>query len=895
MTNTNDEAHKRTQRFDASGCILILPLAVLILAWLVGCTSHSTPIGLELARLGSSNAADAGAAASDANGADADADGIAAVRVWNESPSVSRATAAEHASACPVAAAPASHTNSTALCDCPLQAAASAPASPSNVAAAAHASSVRIWLGGHNEESAPPLPPHPPPAPNLLNLPADCAFSILLLLDGTSLASLSATCTALLDLTRGADAAFLWRGVARADVARLRLHERLGFAEPLWPVSTADEGEAQWEDEWDENGSHAPAPAGASSGPSTARPALSPRVQYLLRLKQRAHARASRAAETARQRSLVRGVRARDALFVRRQVCLESTFMVLLPGALLASSLLLQASDAYSGADADSSSNAFSWAVCVWLPIWIALAGAVGLGVAMQRLRREFSCRKRREMEDARGAPPIVLVVPPATITATAAAAGTNAAAPPAAGAAAAPGSNAAASFGSAAAAAAAAATAARTRSDAALERERLNTRFLSTRRAAGFSASTPGDPASPSAATDGGSEGLLAALMDHYFSFSSHVRLNLLRLGAVLASAAMLCAKTGGALDRDRLSFAACFAPFFLLGLHALLLPLLPARWCAPSFASSSSTSASAWVRSRTGAGAGAGAGARIGAGLRCRAVLAHLASFLAWWACPLLFLALLAAHLDSGAPRQHEQQRVSLVHAMLPLWVWQGCLAAALTALVLRFGAGIVLLRRRWSESQQQAQQHSFAAAGQPGTRFFSLLRHCCPFSSGVFVVRDPSHRNGRMACTVAAVLAALVGLAVFEALLCERSAQLQPRSDLDPDPDPRPRPTSTPLHSAWVCLPLSLSLLVCLVLAVVSATQMRRQRLAAFSPSPSAPAPASALADSGAVSSAPLFPSVRGQGARGGGGGDGVLLAASPTVTSASALGGRRALSA
>ena len=630
----------------------------------------------------------------------------------------------------------------------------------------------------------------------LASLPSDCLFLVLLHLDGASLASLSRCSTSLCSLVEGEDSADVWRGVARADVVRLFLHERaaLAFAEPHTP------GPGEGDDE---------ATAAPMRRAQQQQAALDPRTQYLLRLKQRRMTLQGASMELQRLRLKVAQIRKADSLYVRRQLAIEAAFLLAFPLAMLAVSILLLCIVAQAIPRAHAG-------LIVMLPVWMLLLSVPLMGVCMHRLRAKFLDRKRRERADAAAAPPTVGATPststrgrsqqppahsqqnqlqlPQGAPGAAAAAGAGAVPPS-------PSSSSAAANSSSNAAARARSRAA---TEAALQRERRNNRFLAgAARAAearggagvGGASASSASVAASNALIAQAHDGLLARLIDSHFDTFSHCAVNGARISMIAASTVMLAVKLSAAHDGSSaaaaaaadLPFMAVFAPLYALGLYALCHPLLPA-WCAGSDESSRAEFA----------------------GSTAAFARRHALHCVQWTLAPLLTMLLLGLYLDGAGSGSVSH----LAYALAPLWAWQAAACMMLLGWAIRFGLGVTagfeiapapgasvasiqMAAVAPPPSQPMQPQALMGAALAPppelamedgsGARFAGPAARSAGASCGsrLFAVccapllrlrfrarRHPDHRNARLALTLVAVLLVVACLVLFEALLCVRS---------------------------------------------------------------------------------------------------------------------------
>jgi hypothetical protein len=368
-------------------------------------------------------------------------------------------------------------------------------------------------------------------------LPTDCAFLVLLALDGASLAALSSCSHSLAALTSGSDAAFVWRGVARADVNQLSLHERIHFTEPdLTNDTSVDHSPEDWTSQIE---MMPPRPRNVQSL------LQSSRQLYLLKLKQRRMAKQCALQEKQRIRLVRLNVAAADAAFVDIQVTLEQMAMVGTPLLLLASSLLLLTSDYIS--------TSVRWAV--FIPLWILIALLLTLGINMYHSRVQFAYRKSRERMNA--APPIV--IPTVTTSASPSASHNSISAtirniptllslPPAS--------------------LAIVSKTQQIRSEQALQRERRNQKFINSRK---------------SDSHDAG-QGPLTWLLDKYFDTSTHGLVNCVRALCVISTVVLLSIHFSlSSATVSQLPFSLVFLPLFVLFAYHLLYPVMP-HWAQPS-----------------------------------------------------------------------------------------------------------------------------------------------------------------------------------------------------------------------------------------------------------------------------------------------------------------------
>lgn len=233
---------------------------------------------------------------------------------------------------------------------------------PTPVAAESHGD-VRVHIAGWNASAPSATPTQPTPAAETFTpdffteMPPDCLYSILLLLDGPSLATFSATSSFLTEVASGADMYSVWREVAAADVTRLSLLERQAFdARDLQPMS----GQLTQAEQ-----SHG-----------------SPRALYLLRMKQRMMVRSGSDAEASRVKQLRVDVLEYKRHQLKLELALEASFMVGVPACLFVTAVLLLI----------SSSFPVRAAFAVFLPIWIGAIGtlvAVALLAYLQRKQEE--------------------------------------------------------------------------------------------------------------------------------------------------------------------------------------------------------------------------------------------------------------------------------------------------------------------------------------------------------------------------------------------------------------------------------------------------------------------------------------------------------------------------
>lgn len=204
---------------------------------------------------------------------------------------------------------------------------------------------------------------HPSPAPDFFSaMPPDCLYSVLLLLDGPSLATLSAISPFLTAVARGTDVHSVWRDLAATDVTRLSLQERQAFdARDLQPMS----GELT----------------------QAEKPHGSPRALYLLRIKQRALTRAGGDAEATRVKQVQIDVLEYKRHQLTLELALEAAGMIGVPSCLLLTAILLLSSASIPQAAS----------VVIFVPIWLAaiiLLMAVYLLVRLQRRQEEHEQRE---------------------------------------------------------------------------------------------------------------------------------------------------------------------------------------------------------------------------------------------------------------------------------------------------------------------------------------------------------------------------------------------------------------------------------------------------------------------------------------------------------------------